>query len=115
MLLFFAFEYVLLELEVIRVSYRYLICLIAHRLAARNNGGEWATHYTHEQKGFWRSRALNVVTDVAKWLRAGTPQNETDAAYYTTEVICDLLESYLASFGGNKDDLVFRAERILKD
>ena len=42
MLLFFAFEYVLLELEVIRVSYRYLICLIAHRLAARNNGGEWA-------------------------------------------------------------------------
>ena len=91
-----------------------LIEKTAITMAVGNNGGEWATHYTHEQKGFWRSRALNVVTDVAKWLRAGTPQNETDAAS-TTEVIRDLLESYLANFGGNKDDLVFRAERILKD
>jgi len=30
-------------------------------------------------------------------------------------VVRDLLESYLASFGGNKDELAFRAERLLKD
>ena len=30
------------------------------------------------------------------------------------EVIRDLLESYLAAFGGNKDELALRAERILE-
>ena len=30
-------------------------------------------------------------------------------------VIRDLLESYLATFGGNKDALAFRAEKILED
>lgn len=54
-----------------------LIEKTAITMAVGNNGGEWATHYTHEQKGFWRSRALNVVTDVATWLRAGTPQDDT--------------------------------------
>jgi len=30
-------------------------------------------------------------------------------------VVRDLLESYLATFGGNKDELAFRAERLLKE
>lgn len=30
-------------------------------------------------------------------------------------IICDLLESYLIIFDGNKDELALRAERILQD
>lgn len=41
-LILFAFEYCILELDVIRVTYRYAIDAIARRVQAASGGGEWA-------------------------------------------------------------------------
>lgn len=35
----------------------------AIRAAKGNNGGEWATHYTEEQKEYWRQFVHELVTD----------------------------------------------------
>lgn len=41
---------------------------LAIRAAKGNNGGEWATHYTDEQKAYWRQ----FVTDLgAQFYEAG--------------------------------------------
>lgn len=43
----------------------------AIRCALGNNGGEWATHYTEEQKEFWRSFVTDLVRamcdEYAEW------------------------------------------------
>ena len=36
----------------------------AIKLALGNNGGEWATHYTEEQKDLWRKRARELFKDL---------------------------------------------------
>lgn len=36
----------------------------AIKLALGNNGGEWATHYTEEQKNLWRKRAKELFKDL---------------------------------------------------
>ena len=39
---------------------------LAIRAALGNNGGEWATHYTEEQKEHWRNFVLDLASLVAK-------------------------------------------------
>lgn len=34
---------------------------LAIRAAKGNNGGEWATHYTEEQKAYWRQFVVDIV------------------------------------------------------
>lgn len=34
---------------------------LAIRCARGNNGGEWATHYTEEQKEFWRAFVVDLI------------------------------------------------------
>jgi len=36
----------------------------AIRCAKGNNGGEWSTHYTEEQKEFWREFARQLIQDI---------------------------------------------------
>ncbi len=36
----------------------------ARKFAVANNGGEWATHYTEEQKNVWRHRARQWIGEV---------------------------------------------------
>jgi hypothetical protein len=38
----------------------------AIRAALGNNGGEWATHYTEEQKEHWRRFVLDIASEIAK-------------------------------------------------
>lgn len=38
----------------------------AIRCARGNNGGEWATHYTEDQKNFWRTFVRDLVADIEK-------------------------------------------------
>jgi hypothetical protein len=38
----------------------------AIKLALGNNGGEWAKHYTDDQKQLWRDRAREALTDMGK-------------------------------------------------
>ncbi len=38
----------------------------AIRAALGNNGGEWATHYTEEQKEHWRRFVLDLASEIAK-------------------------------------------------
>jgi hypothetical protein len=38
----------------------------AIRCARGNNGGEWATHYTEEQKEFWRAFVRDMAAEVLK-------------------------------------------------
>ena len=33
-------------------------------MALGNNGGEWATHYTEEQKNVWRKRVEQLIEDI---------------------------------------------------
>lgn len=40
----------------------------AIRLALGNNGGSWATHYTEEQKIFWRELAEEFIDEVEESL-----------------------------------------------
>ena len=34
---------------------------LARMIAVANNGGEWASHYTAEQKDVWRERAKAAI------------------------------------------------------
>src|SRR5580704_858450 len=36
----------------------------AIRCARGNNGGEWATHYTEDQKNFWRRFVRDLIADI---------------------------------------------------
>lgn len=36
----------------------------AIRCARGNNGGEWAVHYTEEQKNFWRQFVRDLAADM---------------------------------------------------
>jgi hypothetical protein len=36
----------------------------AVRCAKGNNGGEWATHYTEEQKNYWRRFVAQIAADL---------------------------------------------------
>ena len=36
----------------------------AIRAAKGNNGGEWATHYTEEQKDYWRTFAADLILEI---------------------------------------------------
>lgn len=36
----------------------------AIRCARGNNGGEWATHYTEDQKEFWRTFVRDLVGEL---------------------------------------------------
>lgn len=38
-----------------------LLEAIAKKIAIANNGGDWATHYTEEQKNVWRARAKEII------------------------------------------------------
>lgn len=38
----------------------------AIRCAKGNNGGEWATHYTEDQKNFWRSFVRHLYSEITK-------------------------------------------------
>lgn len=40
-----------------------LIERFAIRCARGNNGGEWATHYTDEQKEFWRQFVRDMLSE----------------------------------------------------
>lgn len=39
---------------------------LAIRCALGNNGGEWATHYTDEQKEHWRSFARDLLDEASR-------------------------------------------------
>lgn len=41
-----------------------LVERFAIRSAKGNNGGEWATHYTEEQKDFWRKFVRDLIADL---------------------------------------------------
>jgi len=41
-----------------------LIEKLAIKMARLNNGGEWHTHYTEDQKNLWRSIAEEIVEEV---------------------------------------------------
>lgn len=41
-----------------------LIEQYAIRCARGNNGGEWSTHYTEEQKEFWRAFVRDLARDI---------------------------------------------------
>lgn len=41
-----------------------LIEELAKQCAIANNGGDWKTHYTDEQKQFWRNFAQKLVNYV---------------------------------------------------
>lgn len=36
----------------------------ARRVALGNNGGEWATHYTEDQKEHWRQFVRDLIADL---------------------------------------------------
>lgn len=38
----------------------------AIRCAKGNNGGEWATHYTEEQKDIWRKFIHDLIDDMRR-------------------------------------------------
>lgn len=62
---------------------------LAIRAAKGNNGGEWATHYTDEQKAYWRTLIQGIVAEVvAECVRAA--EDSVDA--YDNEVIIDHAE-----------------------
>jgi hypothetical protein len=37
---------------------------IAKRIAVGNNGGDWANHYTEDQKVLWRLRAAEIIAEI---------------------------------------------------
>lgn len=41
---------------------------IAKEIAIANNGGDWAKHYTEEQKVLWRTRAVKIIKMVREGL-----------------------------------------------
>jgi hypothetical protein len=41
-----------------------LIEKYAIKIALGNNGGEWATHYTEEQKDHWRNLVRELLEDL---------------------------------------------------
>ena len=41
-----------------------LVERFAIRCAKGNNGGEWASHYTEDQKNFWRSFVNDLIVDL---------------------------------------------------
>jgi hypothetical protein len=45
-----------------------LIEKIAIEMAMGNNGGDWAKHYTDDQKDVWRERAEKVIQYVKEGL-----------------------------------------------
>ena len=45
-----------------------LIEEVAKTMAVGNNGGDWAKHYTEEQKSLWRARAEIVIQMVKEAL-----------------------------------------------
>ena len=54
--------------QAVGTLYGALIERIAIRCAKGNNGGEWATHYTKDQKNVWRKTAAEIIAEVAKFL-----------------------------------------------
>ena len=49
-------------------QYGALIERIAIRCAKGNNGGEWATHYTEDQKKYWQQFAADLIAEVTNFL-----------------------------------------------
>ncbi len=44
----------------------------AIRCARGNNGGKWGTHYTDEQKKFWRQFVRDLITEISKAMEEKT-------------------------------------------
>lgn len=45
------------------ISEAFAICC-----ARGNNGGEWSTHYTEDQKNFWRKFVQDLIKDIKEKL-----------------------------------------------
>jgi len=48
-----------------------LVERFAIRCARGNNGGEWATHYTEDQKNFWRQFVRDLIADIQSPIELG--------------------------------------------
>lgn len=44
----------------------------AKKIAIANNGGDWSTHYTEEQKNVWRQRGQELFDEISNFLEAHT-------------------------------------------
>lgn len=53
-----------------------LIEKVAIEMAMGNNGGDWAKHYTEDQKNVWRERAKKVIEFVGDYLLNGEVKDE---------------------------------------
>ena len=71
----------------------------AIRCAKGNNGGEWATHYTEDQKNFWRDFVRDLVADLATDLKKQIRHLEVKL----TEACIDLLVIEQTSTKSHRD------------
>lgn len=79
-----------------------LVEKFAIRTALGNNGGQWATHYTEEQKDHWRQLVLELARDL---------HEETEALpqWQNLDHIIDVLEKA----GCTKDGRVHAPEDVV--
>ena len=49
----------------------------AIRCAKGNNGGEWASHYTEDQKNFWRKFISDLVGEL-EWASGRNPSGSSE-------------------------------------
>lgn len=58
----------------------------AIKCAKGNNGGEWATHYTEEQKNFWRQFVQSLAWAIMDEMDLGTDDHDFGDAVVTEEI-----------------------------